>query len=90
MNYQWDASKASSNVRKHGIEFPDAVSVFEDDLALTIVDESPDEERFVTLGTDAFGRILVVVHTYRGEDSLRFISARKATANERQQYEDKA
>jgi uncharacterized protein len=56
---------------------------------LTIPDEYPDEKRLVTLGTDAFGRLLVVVYTYRSEDSFRLITARKATANERQQYEDK-
>jgi uncharacterized protein len=87
MQFEWDERKASSNVRKHGIHFADAVAVFEDDAALTIPDEFPREERFVTIGTDAFGRVLVVVYTYRGEQGICLISARKATARERRQYE---
>jgi uncharacterized DUF497 family protein len=88
MDYEWDNNKAASNLRKHSIDFADAVSVFADDAAITIVDEHPDEERFVTTGIDAFGRILVVVYyTLRG-DRIRLISARKATRKERQQYEE--
>ena len=68
-------------------DFADAVSVFSDDLAITIPDERFDEERFVTIGVDVFGRVLVVVYTMRG-DEIRFISARKATRQERQQYEE--
>ncbi len=90
MRYEWDERKASSNVRKHGIDFADAVHVFEDDAASTIPDEFPDEERFVTIGMDAFGRVLVVVYTYRGEQGIRLISARRATARERRQYEGEA
>ncbi len=63
MRYGWDERKARANVRKHGIEFADAVAAFQDDLALTIEDEFPDEERFVTIGADAFGRVLVIVST---------------------------
>ena len=87
MNYEWDLNKARANLRKHGISFADAVAVFSDERALTIVDENPDEERFITLGVDAFDRVLVVVYTYRGE-TIRIISARKATAYERQQYQE--
>ena len=86
LDYQWDEDKATSNLQKHGVEFADAVSVFADDAAITIVDEELDDERFVTVGKDAFGRILVVVYTWRGE-SIRIISAHKATRHERQQYE---
>ncbi len=86
MEYEWNDEKAASNVRKHRIDFADAVSVFADDAAITIVDEHPDEERFITIGIDAFGRILVVVYTWRG-DHIRLISARKATRHERKQYE---
>ncbi len=86
MNYQWDTDKAASNLRKHRIDFADAVSVFMDDYAVTIVDEHPDEERFVTIGMDLLGRVLVVVYTFREQD-IRIISARKATARERKQYE---
>lgn len=87
MVYQWNRDKAAANLRKHGINFADAVSVFSDDLAITIPDERLDEERFVTIGVDAFGRILVVVYTMR-DDEIRIISARKATRQERQQYEE--
>jgi len=85
MEYQWDDKKAKSNHRKHGIEFADAVPVFADDFAITVEDDFPDEERFITIGMDAFGQILVVVYTWRGE-SIRIISARKATPYERKQY----
>ncbi len=85
MNYEWDSSKARDNLRKHGISFADAVAVFTDERALTIPDEHPAEERFITLGVDAFDQVLVVVYTYRGEP-IRVISVRKATALERQQY----
>jgi uncharacterized DUF497 family protein len=87
MAYQWNRAKAAANLRKHGIDFADAVSVFSDDLAITIPDERFDEERFVTIGVDVFGRVLVVVYTMRG-DEIRLISARKATRQERQQYEE--
>ncbi|MFM7408324.1 MAG: BrnT family toxin [Cuspidothrix sp.] len=86
MSYQWDRDKAVANFRKHGIDFADAVSVFSDDLATTITDERFEEERFITIGMDAFGRILVVVYTWRG-DEIRLISARKATNYEKRQYE---
>lgn len=66
MDYEWDKNKAASNRRKHGIDFADAVSVFADDAAITIVDDHPDEERFVIIGMDVFGRILVVVYTSKG------------------------
>lgn len=87
MTYQWDNDKAAANLRKHGIDFADAVSVFADDLAITIPDERFDEERFITVGMDAFGRVLVVVYTWRG-DEIRVISARQATRREREQYEE--
>lgn len=87
MVYQWNQSKATANLREHGINFADAVSVFSDDLAITIPDERFDEERFVTIGLDGFGRVLVVVYTLRGEE-IRIISARKATRQERRQYKE--
>ena len=86
MEYEWDAQKATSNAKKHGVEFADAVGVFSDLLAITIRDDNADEERFVTIGTDFLLRVLVVVYTWRG-DRIRLISARKATPSERQQYE---
>ena len=87
MVYQWNRDKTATNLRKHGIDFADAVSVFSDDLAITIPDERFDEERFITIGLDAFGRVLVVVYTLHG-DEIRVISARKATRQERRQYEE--
>jgi len=74
MPFQWDENKAKSNKRKHGIDFADAVAVLEDESALTMADTHPEEERFITMGMDAFGRVLVVVYTYR-DDDIRFISA---------------
>ena len=87
MVYQWNRDKAAANLRKHDVDFADAVSVFSDGLAITISDERFDEERFVTIGLDAFGRVLVVVYTLRG-DEIRLISARKATRQERRQYQE--
>jgi hypothetical protein len=86
MSFQWDTNKAASNKRKHGVEFADAVAVLEDEAAITIEDDFPDEERFITIGMDAFARVLVVVYTWRGDD-IRIISARKAARREREQYE---
>ena len=87
MKYQWDKNKAASNLQKHGIEFADAVSVFSDELAITIPNNRFDEERFVTIGTDVFGRISVIVFTWRSEE-IRLISARLAERRERKQYEE--
>jgi uncharacterized DUF497 family protein len=87
MVYQWNDDKAIANLRKHGVDFADAVSVFSDDLALTISDERFDEERLITIGLDGWGRVLVVVYTLRG-GAIRIISARKATKQERRQYEE--
>jgi len=87
MEYEWDEQKAASNLSKHGIDFADAATALEDEAAITIADAFSDEERFVTIGMDILGRLLVVVYTWRGEDTIRLISARKATAHERRQYE---
>jgi len=83
---RWDPAKAAANLRKHGIDFADAATILDDDRAITISDEHPDEDRFVSIAMDALGRVLVVVYTWR-EDHLRLISARKATRAERRQYE---
>jgi uncharacterized DUF497 family protein len=87
MRYQWDRNKALTNLNKHGVDFADAVSVFSDELAITIFDARFEEERFITIGIDLLSRILVVVYTMR-DDEIRLISARKATRNERRQYEE--
>jgi len=88
LEFEWDPKKAEANRRKHGIEFLDAVIVFDDDRAVTLLDEHPREERYVTFGMDAQGRVLAVSYAVRG-DTVRVISARKATPRERAQYEDK-
>ena len=88
MHYEWDAAKAAANRKKHGVSFADAVTVFDDEFALTREDaEAHDERRFVTLGMDASGHLLVVVYTYRGTDSIRLISAWKGDRSQRKQYE---
>jgi uncharacterized DUF497 family protein len=86
----WDAEKAGSNASKHGVRFAEAVLVLEDPAAITVADDEsdPSERRFVSLGADASGRILVVVYTWRGED-IRLISARRAEPHEREEYEKK-
>jgi uncharacterized DUF497 family protein len=85
MAFQWDPDKARENLRKHGVAFADAVGAFEDPQALTRDDPHPDEERFLTLGLDLLGRIVLVNWTWR-EDDIRLISARKASPGERRQY----
>lgn len=88
VDYEWDPAKAKSNLDKHEIDFADAVRVLADEFALTLFDDDSDEEdRFVTMGMDAKGRILVVVYTWR-EERIRIISARKAEKFERRQYEE--
>lgn len=85
VEFEWDSKKAISNIKKHGIDFADAVAVFEDEMAITIPDDYPDEERFVSTGMDYLGRVIVVVYTCR-ENRIRIISARKATSKEIKQY----
>ena len=79
--------KAASNERKHGVAFADAAIALEDELAVTVLDpDSDDEDRFVTLGMDPSGKLLVVVFTIRDE-RVRLISAREATKREKRMYE---
>ena len=86
MEVEFDRDKARSNLKKHKVSFAHAEQVLRDPMALTIEDlDSEGEVRFVTLGMDALGRVLVVVHTSRG-DRVRLISARKASAGEAEQY----
>jgi uncharacterized protein len=86
--YEWDPAKAAENYRKHGVHFADAVGVFEDERAFTIVDTSTDEQRMKTLGMDFLGRVLVVVYTTRNERT-RLIAAWKAAAPQLATYERK-
>jgi uncharacterized DUF497 family protein len=88
MDIVWDPEKARTNLKKHGIHFSDAEIVLFDPNALTREDvDGENEQRFVSIGMDAIGRILVVVYTYRGED-IRLLSARPATKRERESYEE--
>ncbi len=89
IQFEWDSAKASANLRKHGVAFEEAETVFSDELALLIddPDHSDEEDRFVLLGLSAAPRILAVVHAYRSaQDTIRIISARKATKAERTTY----
>jgi uncharacterized DUF497 family protein len=87
MDVYWDSAKAEANHRKHGVRFPDAELVLYDPMALTMEDPyAEDENRFVSLGRDATGRVTVVVYTYR-DNHIRLISARRATRQEQRVYE---
>ncbi len=86
MIYEWDPAKAASNHRKHQVDFADAVTAFGDPLAISVPDDRHVEQRFVTIGQDAQGRLLVVAYTWRGP-TIRIISARRATSLERRDYE---
>lgn len=88
LRYEWSRAKAAANRLEHRVDLADAVTVLEDPLALTIVDASGSEERFVTLGTAADGRLLVVVYACPTDDRIRLISTRDATRRERLQYEE--
>ena len=90
MKFEWDESKARINQQKHGVSFEEAQTVFDDADALQIFDpdHSESEDRFIMLGMSAVLRILVVCHCYRAnDDTIRIISARKATRNECSTYE---
>ena len=89
LRFEWDPEKAKSNLKKHGVSFEEAATAFGDSLSLTVEDpaHSESEDRFVTIGMTAAGRIVVVVHTDR-KDAIRLISARLATGRERRTYEE--
>ena len=86
MKYEWNKTKAQGNIRKHDIDFADAVIALEDENALTIEDNDADELRFKTLGMGATFKVLFVVHAERNKDCIRIISARKAESKEIKQY----
>ncbi len=83
---EWDPGKAAANFRKHGVRFTDAYAVFGDVRAVTVDDAHADERRWITIGLDSLGRVLVVSYTWRAE-RIRVISIRKATRIERRQYQ---
>jgi len=84
-DFEWDAAKAASNIAKHGVSFPEAATVFADPLAVYL-DDGTAIGRMVVIGTSIRERILCVVHLERG-DRDRIISARRATAGEKDVYE---
>lgn len=88
MRFEWDAEKAAENLRKHGVSFEEAVTVFYDPLAATFddPDHSLGEHRVLTVGYSSQGRLLVVCHTER-RGAVRLINARRATAHERKRHE---
>ena len=89
MRFEWNALKATANLRKHGISFDEAASVFFDSLSATgdDPDHSLEERRFVTFGMSSSGRLLVVAHAQH-DDAIRIITARPATRAERKLYEE--
>ena len=88
MHYEWDPAKAEANLAAHGVSFAEAVTVFEDDFALTREDpDSAGERCFVTLGMSSVAHLLVVVYTYREADAIRIISAWRANRRQRVRYE---
>ncbi len=89
IKFEWDLRKARQNLRKHGIGFDEATTVFADTLSVTIPDpdHSDDEERSVTMGLSNRHRLLIVVHTEE-EETIRIISARTADRLERRKYEE--
>lgn len=89
LRFEWDSQKAAANAKKHGVSFEEAQSVFADERAKLIddPDHSHGEDRFILLGLSSSLRLLVVCHCYRDRNNtIRFISARKATATESLQY----
>ena len=88
MEFEWDRDKAAQNLEKHEVSFDEAVTVFHDPLSATFddPDHSAGEQRFVTIGYSSQNRLIVVAHTERGE-SIRIISARLATSQERKRHE---
>lgn len=89
MRFEWDPAKAAANRRTHRVSFAEAVTVLEDEFALTREDpDAVEEQRFVTLGLSNLGNLLVVVYTYRDPDIIRVISAWTANKRQRMRYEE--
>ncbi len=89
MEFEWDPRKAEINLRKHGVSFTEAGTIFGDELAITVPDpdHSDNEDRYITIGWSDRRRLLIVSHTDRG-DRIRIISARELTKTERKEYEE--
>jgi uncharacterized DUF497 family protein len=89
MIFEWDPRKSAINLRKHGVSFTEAGTVFGDELSVTVPDpdHSDQEDRYITIGWSNLHRLLMVAHTDRGE-KIRIISARELTKTERTEYEE--
>lgn len=88
MEYEWDPAKAAANLRKHKVDFADAVLALEDPLARTVHDpDASGEERYISVGADPTGRLLVTVYTRRRK-RIRLLSSRRASPAERRNYEE--
>ncbi len=87
MSIEFDPNKNKINIRTHGISLADVEGVFYDPMAVTIEDRDHDEQRLVTIGMDALGRVLAVCYTWTEAATIRVISARKAEPHERKAYE---
>ena len=89
VSFEWDYEKEKKNIKKHGITFEEASTVFSDEFAILFDDpeHSEDEDRFLILGMSECAKICIVCHCYRAEDAvIRIISARRATKNEERRY----
>jgi len=89
LNFEWDEEKAKANLKKHGVRFDEATTVFSDPFSITILDpdHSVDEQRYIEIASSDKRRVLVVVYTERGAN-IRIISCRRATSSERRRYEE--
>jgi uncharacterized protein len=85
----WDEAKALSNLKKHGVDFLEAMSVLNDPMCVVLGDQSAQEQRFLYIGHSVANRLLVVVACYRDESTVRLISARKVSTHERRIYEER-
>lgn len=89
MDFVWNNKKAESNLKKHGVAFGEAQTIFDDPLFVVLgdIDHSDAEDRFIAVGKSAAGRVLMVSYTERG-DKIRIIGSRELTPRERKQYEN--
>ena len=88
MEFEWDTDKAARNIEKHGVSFPEAATVFDDDFSVAVPDpdHSLEEQRYIIVGASHRNRLLMVAYTERGE-RIRIITARELTRREREAYE---
>jgi uncharacterized DUF497 family protein len=88
VNFDWDDCKEAENIKKHGVDFWEAQTVFSNPLAQQYADSHPSEDRFIIIGESAKERTLLVVFAEKKKDEIRIISARTPTAKEKEQYEE--